>query len=33
LFAILNQIKEKDQKIIAKITAPYVFTFLFNLII
>jgi len=30
-FATLNQMNEKDQKIIDNTTAPYVFTFLFNL--
>lgn len=29
-FAALNQMNEKDQKIIDNITAPYVFTLLFN---
>jgi hypothetical protein len=31
LFATLNQINEKDQKIIEKTTAPYIFNCLFNL--
>jgi hypothetical protein len=33
LFAILNQMKENDQKIIASITAPYVLILLFNLLV
>lgn len=30
LFATLNQMNEKDQNIIDNITAPNIFTFLFN---
>jgi hypothetical protein len=33
LFAILNQMNEKDQKIIDSITAPYVLTCLFKSVI
>jgi len=32
LFAALNQMNENDQKIIANITATYVFTLLFNVL-